>query len=43
MIFNIAFGGNWGGAQGIDPNFVSSTMSVDYVTVEQATEFIPFV
>lgn len=39
IIMNIAFGGNWGGAQGIDPNFTSSEMNVDYVRVYQASEF----
>ncbi len=35
LILNVAFGGNWGGAQGIDPNFSSSRMIVDYVRVYQ--------
>ena len=35
LILNVAFGGNWGGAQGIDQNFVESRMIVDYVRVYQ--------
>jgi len=35
ILLNIAFGGNWGGAQGIDPNFISSQMVIDYVRVYQ--------
>ncbi|MDF2698945.1 MAG: glycoside hydrolase family 16 [Haloplasmataceae bacterium] len=35
LILNVAFGGNWGGAQGIDPNFIESRMVVDYVRVFQ--------
>lgn len=33
LIFNVAMGGNFGGA--VDPNFTSSTMEVDYVRVYQ--------
>jgi len=33
MILNVAVGGNWGGAQGIDNNAFPATMSVDYVKV----------
>jgi len=35
LIFNIAFGGNLGGRKGIDPNFKSSKMEIDYVRVFQ--------
>jgi beta-glucanase (GH16 family) len=31
MILNIAVGGNWGGAQGVDDNAFPTTMEVDYV------------
>ncbi len=31
MIMNVAFGGNWGGAEGVDPNFTEQSMVVDYV------------
>ncbi|MFI5157873.1 MAG: family 16 glycosylhydrolase [Sphingobacteriales bacterium] len=33
FIFNVAMGGNFGGT--VDPNFVSSTMQVDYIRVYQ--------
>jgi beta-glucanase (GH16 family) len=33
LIMNIAIGGNWGGAQGVDPNLKEATMEVDYVRV----------
>lgn len=33
LLLNIAFGGDWGGAQGIDPDFQLSQMIVDYVRV----------
>lgn len=35
LILNVAFGGNWGGAQGIDPFLKESSMVVDYVRVYQ--------
>lgn len=35
IILNIAMGGNWGGLNGIDPNFTESTMEIDYVRVYQ--------
>lgn len=35
LILNVAFGGNWGGAQGLDPFFAESSMIVDYVRVYQ--------
>lgn len=33
MILNVAVGGDWGGAQGIDNTIFPATMSVDYVKV----------
>lgn len=33
MILNIAIGGNWGGAKGVDPNIWPQRMEVDYVRV----------
>ena len=33
LILNIAVGGNWGGAQGVDPNIWPQRMEVDYVRV----------
>lgn len=33
MILNVAVGGNWGGAQGVDDTVFPATMSVDYVRV----------
>ncbi len=35
LILNIAVGGNWGGAQGVDPNIWPQKMYVDYVRVYQ--------
>jgi beta-glucanase (GH16 family) len=35
FIFNIAVGGNWGGAQGIDNLIFPQTMEIDYVRVYQ--------
>ncbi len=33
LILNIAYGGNWGGAMGIEPSVLPSQMEVDYVRV----------
>ena len=33
LILNIAIGGNWGGAQGVDPNIWPQRMEVEYVRV----------
>ena len=33
LIFNIAIGGDWGGAQGIDPALTDAIMEIDYVRV----------
>lgn len=38
ILLNIAFGGNWGGAQGIDPNVLPQQMEVDYVRVYKMIE-----
>ncbi len=38
FIFNIAVGGNWGGAQGIDDSIFPQTLEIDYVRVYQPTE-----
>ncbi len=35
IIFNLAWGGDWGGAQGVDENALPATMEVDYVRVFQ--------
>ncbi len=35
LLLNVAFGGDWGGAQGIDGNIASGSMEVDYVRVYQ--------
>ena len=36
LLLNIAIGGNWGGAQGIDPNLTEAVMEVEYVRVYQS-------
>lgn len=38
LILNIAIGGDWGGAQGIDPGLTEATMEIDYIRVYSATE-----
>ncbi|MBR5171711.1 MAG: family 16 glycosylhydrolase [Muribaculaceae bacterium] len=35
VILNLAWGGDWGGAQGVDENALPATMEVDYVRVFQ--------
>ena len=35
IIFNLAWGGDWGGAQGVDESALPCTMEVDYVRVFQ--------
>lgn len=35
LLLNIAIGGNWGGAQGIDPSLTNASMEIDYVRVYQ--------
>ena len=37
LLFNIAVGGNWGGAKGIDDNAFPSKMEIDYVRVYSRT------
>lgn len=37
LIMNIAIGGDWGGAQGIDENLTEAVMEVDYVRVIQSS------
>jgi len=39
MILNIAFGGFWGGAQGIDTTLTEATYEIDYVRVYQDSRF----
>jgi len=38
LLINIAVGGNWGGARGIDDSIWPQTMEIDYVRVYQARE-----
>ena len=40
LLLNIAFGGDWGGAQGIDESISSAKMLVDYVHVYQNIDSI---
>ena len=35
VIFNLAWGGDWGGSQGVDESALPTTMEVDYVRVFQ--------
>ena len=35
IIFNLAWGGDWGGSQGVDENALPVTMEVDYIRVFQ--------
>ena len=35
VIFNLAWGGDWGGSQGVDENALPATMEVDYIRVFQ--------
>lgn len=35
VIFNLAWGGNWGGSQGVDERVLPATMEVEYVRVFQ--------
>jgi len=35
IILNLAMGGGWGGAQGMDPNVTSQVYEIDYVRVYQ--------
>ncbi|WP_051189792.1 glycoside hydrolase family 16 protein [Daejeonella oryzae] len=38
LLLNVAFGGNWGGAQGVDPAVLPQKMEVDYVRVYKMIE-----
>ena len=42
LILNVAVGGDWGGANGVDPNDYPTDMVIDYVRVYQATELIGY-
>ncbi|MBN2882408.1 MAG: glycoside hydrolase family 16 protein [Clostridia bacterium] len=42
LILNIAIGGDWGGAQGIDDSIFPQEMVIDYVRVYQAEEFAKY-
>ncbi len=35
LILNLAWGGSWGGQQGVDPTILPATMEVDYIRVFQ--------
>jgi beta-glucanase (GH16 family) len=35
VIFNLAWGGDWGGSQGVDESALPVTMEVDYIRVFQ--------
>ena len=41
VILNLAVGGSWGGAQGVDPNIWPRMMEVDYVRVYQQNNAAP--
>lgn len=41
IILNLAVGGTWGGAQGVDPNIWPRTMEVDYVRVYRQNDTAP--
>ena len=43
QLLNIAFGGNWGGARGIEENVLPQRMLVDYVRVYQSPEIAALV
>jgi beta-glucanase (GH16 family) len=40
LLINLAFGGNWGGARGVDFNVLPATYKIDYVRVYQSPEII---
>jgi beta-glucanase (GH16 family) len=40
IILNVAIGGDWGGANGVDDSIFPTTMEVDYVRVYQADELM---
>jgi beta-glucanase (GH16 family) len=35
LLLNVAVGGNWGGAKGIDESVFPATMKIDYVRIFQ--------
>lgn len=43
MILNVAVGGDWGGAQGIDDDVFPTSLEIDYVRVHQAKELESYV
>jgi beta-glucanase (GH16 family) len=43
LIMNIAIGGSWGGAQGIDPNFTEAVMEIEYVRIYELKAEKPIV
>ncbi len=38
LLLNLAVGGNWGGAQGVDPSAFPARMEIDYVRIYQSSE-----
>ncbi|RXK86376.1 glycoside hydrolase family 16 protein [Filimonas effusa] len=38
LLLNVAYGGNWGGEQGIDPSILPAKMEIDYVRVFKMVE-----
>jgi hypothetical protein len=38
LLLNLAIGGNWGGAQGIDDAIFPASFEIDYVRVYKMTE-----
>jgi beta-glucanase (GH16 family) len=38
LLINLAFGGNWGGAKGVDYDILPAVLEVDYVRVYQSPE-----
>ena len=40
LLMNIAVGGTWGGAQGVDPDVFPQTMAIDYVRVYQPESLV---
>lgn len=38
LLLNVAYGGNWGGEQGIDPSVLPAKMEIDYVRVFKMIE-----
>jgi beta-glucanase (GH16 family) len=42
LIINLAVGGDWGGAQGVNPDDYPTSLIIDYVRVYQAKELVDF-